>query len=532
MRFDRIIRNGHIIDGTGSRAAFRSDVGIAGDRICALGDLSGAETNCTVNADGKVVVPGFIDPHVHSELALLGGRDQLAGVYQGVTTVLLSPDGFGWAPLDLGLAQDMWRYTRFGYGDVSIPLGSPTVQAYLDLFRGRIPANVYPQVPYGAVRLGAMGWAQRQATRQELCRMQDTVVEWMEEGSGALSAGLDYQPCVHAGIEELVALARVVSSRGGIYAAHIRKQVLGVTGAWRETLEISRRAGIPVHISHERVDGETGQLLEAVDREEIDLTFDSYLYPAGMTHLAIMLPPEVQAGSLEEMLCRMRTTEARGVSIPYLAGKLSDSGDPIVAYTGSGRYIGMTLSQASQAAGKSREEFAYDLILDEEGVETFTIPWQGSDRDLDEIIRATAVHPRLMIASDGIYNVPHPHPRAYGCFARVLRLFVRELGLLSLEQAVHKMSGLTAERFGLTDRGKIAEGWAADLVILAPDQIADRSTWTAPLQMAVGVDTVMVNGEFVLSGGMPTGRLPGRVLCHAASQSSDRQCLQNHSEEP
>jgi len=513
MRFDCIIQNGHIVDGTGRQAPFRSDVGIVGDRICALGNLGGAETNLTVNADGRVVVPGFIDPHVHSELALLGGRDQLAGVYQGVTTNLLSPDGFGWAPLDPDLAQDMWRYTRFGYGDVSIPLGSPTVQAYIDLFKGRIPANVYPQVPYGAVRLRAMGWAQRHATRQELRRMQDTVVEWMDAGSGALSAGLDYQPCIHASTGELVALARVVSSRGGIYAAHIRKQVLGVTGAWQETLEISRRAGVPVHISHERVDRETGPMFEAVAHDEIDLTFDSYLYPAGMTHLAIYLPPEIQAGNLHDMLCRMRTSEARRVSIPYLAGKLHDSGDPIVAYTGSGRYIGLTLSQAAQTAGKPREEFAYDLILDEEGVETFTIPWQGSERELDDIVHATAVHPRLMIASDGIYNVPHPHPRAYGCFARVLRLFVRELGLLSLEQAVHKMSGLTADRFGLTDRGRIAEGLAADLVVLAPDQIADRSTWTAPVQLAVGVDMVMVNGELVLSGGLPTGRLPGRVLC-------------------
>jgi N-acyl-D-amino-acid deacylase len=512
MRFDCIIRNGRIIDGTGSRAPFRADVGVVGDRISALGDLCGAETNFTVNADGKVVVPGFIDPHVHSELALLGGRDQLAGIYQGITTNLLSPDGFGWAPLDPDLAQDMWRYTRFGYGDVSIPLGLSTVKAYLDLFRAHIPANVYPQVPYGAVRLRAMGWAQRLANQQELNRMQDTVVEWMEEGSGALSAGLDYQPCIHASTEELVALARVVSSRGGIYAAHIRKQTLGVTGAWQETLEVSRRASIPVHISHERVDRETSRLLEIVGREEIDLTFDSYLYPAGMTHLAIMLPPEIQAGDLQDMLCRMRTPEARRVSLPYLASKLRDSGDPIVAYTGSGRYTGLTLSQAAEAASKPREEFAYDLILDEEGVETFTIPWQGPDRERDDIIRATAVHPRLMIASDGIYNVPHPHPRAYGCFARVLRLFVRETGLLSLEQAVHKMSGLTAERFGLTDRGRIAEGLAADLVVLAPDQIADRSTWAEPLQLAVGVDSVLVNGEPVLSAGLPTGRLPGRVL--------------------
>ncbi len=516
MRFDCIIQNGQVVDGTGSRAPFRADVGVVGDRIAALGDLSNAEANSIVNAHDKVVTPGFIDPHVHSELALLGGRDQLAGVYQGITTQLLSPDGFGWAPLPPDLAQEMWDYTRFGYGDVSIPLGWPTVRAYLELFTGRIPANVYPQVPYGAVRLGAMGWAPRQATQQESCRMLDTVTEWMEQGAGAISAGLDYQPCIHAGLGELVALAQVVAFHGGIYAAHMRKQVLGVKGAWQETLNVSRQAGISVHISHERVDRETGQLLALVDRQDVDLTFDSYLYPAGMTHLAILLPPEVQAGSLQDMLCRMRTPEARRLSLPYLAGKLRDSGDPIVAYTGSGRYIGMTLSEAAGAAGRPREEFAYDLILDEEGVETFMIPWQGSDQELDDIVRATAVHPRLMIASDGIYNVPHPHPRAYGCFARVLRLFVRELGLLSLEQAVHRMSGFPAQRFGLADRGRIVEGLAADLVVLDPDRIADRSTWTEPLHAAVGVDSVMVNGEFVLAGGVPTGRLPGRVLCRCS----------------
>jgi N-acyl-D-amino-acid deacylase len=334
----------------------------------------------------------------------------------------------------------------------------------------------------------------------------------MEAGAGALSIGLDYQPSAHADLRELVALSRLVAEHGGVYAAHIRGQALGRRKAWEETFDIARQANISAHISHERVDAESADLLDRADREGIDVTFDSYLYPAGMTHLAIFLPLDVQAGSLEDMLCRMRDPGVRARSLPRLREKLGTVGNQTVGYTKSGRFIGLTLAEAAATVGRPWEAFAYDLILEEEGIETWIIPWLASDQESERIVRETATHPRMMVASDGVYNIPHPHPRGYGCFARVLQRFVREGGLLSLEKAIHKMSGQPAQRFGMSDRGRIAEGLAADLVVFDPATMADHATWQEPRAAASGVEWVLVNGVPVVQQGEPTGQLPGRVL--------------------
>jgi N-acyl-D-aspartate/D-glutamate deacylase len=231
-----------------------------------------------------------------------------------------------------------------------------------------------------------------------------------------------------------------------------------------------------------------------------------------MTHLALLLPTWVQAGSLQDMLQRMRDPQVRSASLAHLRTKLGTVGDQIIGYTESGRFVGQTLAQAAERAGQSWAEFAYDLVRDEGGIECCTVPWLITGEARDLALRRTAVHPRAMIASDGIYGIPHPHPRGHGCFARVLRRYVRELELLSLQEAVYKMSGMPAQRFGLTERGQIAPDKAADLVVLDPGSVADRSTWQEPRLPPVGIDWVMVNGEWVIEKGAPTGKRPGRVL--------------------
>ena len=513
MQFDYIVHGGKIADGTGEREPFPADVGVVGDQIAAIGKLDPAQANRSINAAGQVVSPGFIDVHVHSEISLVGGRDRLGAVRQGVTTQLTAPDGFGWAPLPPEQAQEMWRYTQFAIGDAEFTLDWPTAEDYLSIFPGNTPANVYPQVPHCAVRLGAMGWDPRPATDEELAAMVETTREWLEAGAGCLCLGLDYQPSAHADLRELVALCKLADSYGAIYAAHIRYRILGRKKAWEETFELAKQSGIPVHISHERVDDESAALLEQVDREGIDLTFESYLYPAGMTHLALMLPAEFQAGSLTEVLANLERSAVREKCLPHIREQLG-RGDQIVGYTRSGRFIGMILSEAAESVGKSREDFAYDLMLEEEGIETFVFPWQTPPEDNEVTIDRTAVHPRMMIASDGVYDIPHPHPRGYGCFVQYLGRFVRERQLVSLHEAVYKMSGFPAARFGIKDRGRIAEGLAADLVVFDPETVADRATWQDPVQPAVGVNWVLVNGVPVIDSGSPTGELPGRVVRH------------------
>ena len=513
MEFDIIIEDGNIVDGTGKRDPYVADIGLVGDSIETIDDLTEAKASQRINASGQVVCPGFVDVHVHSEISLLGGRDQYAAVRQGVTTHLAAPDGFGWAPLSPQLAQELWHYTQFAYGDAKLSLNWNTPDEYLSIFDGQIPANLYPQVPHCAVRLGAMGWDARPATTDELKNMERTTREWLEAGACCLCLGLDYQPSANADLNELVYLSKVAASYDAIYAAHIRYQLIGRKAAWEETIEIAQRAEIPVHISHERVDEISAEVLERVDREDIDLTFESYLYPAGMTHLAMMLPMEYQTGSPDEMLANLENSDVREKSLPYLRDKLG-KGNQIIGYNKSSRYIGKLLSDVAKQEGKTNEEFAYDFILEENAIETFVMPWVTLADENEKVLNQTACHPRMMIASDGVYNIPHPHPRSYGCFVQYLGKFARERQLISLKDAVYKMSGFPAERFRLSDRGRIATNLAADIVIFDPGTVTDRSTWFDPIQPPIGVNWVFVNGVPVINDGEVTGKLPGKVLRH------------------
>jgi N-acyl-D-amino-acid deacylase len=212
------------------------------------------------------------------------------------------------------------------------------------------------------------------------------------------------------------------------------------------------------------------------------------------------------------MLARMRQPATRARALLHIRERLRGYGDPLLGYTASGAHCGVTLSAAAEAAQQSPAEMAYDLILSEEGCEAAILPWGVPPSHADAIIERTVRHPRWMAASDGVYNIPHPHPRGYGCFARIIRRFVRESGLLPIEEAVFRLSGFPARRFGLADRGRIAAGMAADVVVMDVDSLSDRATWNDPRRPAVGMRWVLVNGEPVIARGTPTGALPGKVV--------------------
>lgn len=511
LNFDLVIRNGLVVDGSGKREPFRADVGVSDDRIGAVEDLAQATADREIDASGRIVSPGFIDVHVHGEIALLGTPDQYGEVRQGITTQLLAPDGFGWARLAGERAQELWEYTLFAYGkvDVEPPWGS--IEDYLALYDGNTPSNVVSQVPHCAVRVEVMGWDARVATDDELRQMEGLTREWMEAGACALNLGLDYQPSANADFRELVALCKVAAEYDGIYAAHQRYHILGREPAWRETMELSREAGIPVHVSHERIDEVSGPLLDEADRDDIDITFESYLYPAGMTHMTMMLPMEFQQGSPGEVLERLRDPSVREASLPTMRKTLGRA-NQICGFTRTGRHVGERLNVLAENAGKSPEEFAYDLLLEEDGLQAFVFPWQVPEPEASETVTTTARHPRMMVASDGIYNIPHPHPRGNGCFARILGEFVRDRGVLSVQEAVYRMSAFPAERFRIPDRGHIAKGMAADLVVFDPHTVAAQSTYEDPNQPPLGIDDVIVNGEAVIADGSPTGVTSGRVV--------------------
>ncbi|MEX2541686.1 MAG: amidohydrolase family protein [Trueperaceae bacterium] len=288
--FDVLIQGGEVVGGERHDRPERADVGINGGRIQAVGDLANAAAARVIDASGLTIAPGFIDVHVHSEIALLGGKHRHAGLLQGVTTQLMAPDGFGWAPLGSADAAALWDTLYFSVGMRQPRSEFPTVESYLSLFDRGIPGNLVPQVPHCALRTATVGWDNRGPTSSELERMKELVAQWMDAGAVSLCLGLDYQPSAFATTDELIELAKTTREMGGIYAAHIRYNRLGREGAWRETLEVSRRAEIPVHVSHEVVD----DLSEAMLADGDDITFESYLYPAKCTHLTTVLPSWAQ----------------------------------------------------------------------------------------------------------------------------------------------------------------------------------------------------------------------------------------------
>jgi N-acyl-D-amino-acid deacylase len=358
-----------------------------------------------------------------------------------------------------------------------------------------------------------MGWAARPATDDELARMKETTREWLEAGAVALCLGLDYQPSAYADTRELVELSKVAAEYDAIYAAHVRYNDLGREGAWRETMDIGERAGIPVHISHEHVTPEREPLLEEA-AERCDLTFESYLYHAGCTHLALTLPIWAQAGGPDGILANLADPVSRARLREHFEAyfQRDPNARPVFVATQTGRYIGQSIQEAAAEARMALPDFALQ-VLDEEHPYALMVYHRGTTPEFQaQAIHDTIRHPAMMVASDGIYHGASAHPRGFGTFARVLRLCVRENQSVSLEEAVRKMCGFPAERFRIRDRGLLKEGYGADVVIFDPETVADRSTWEEPRLEPVGIDRVIVNGQVVVADGVPTGALPGRVL--------------------
>lgn len=515
MDFDVLIRNGVVIDGSGA-PGFAADVGIQKDRIAAVGKLGESGAAQVIDANGMVVCPGFIDVHVHSEVQLADplNTTRYGSVLQGVTTHLTAPDGFGWAPIGPEPFTGLWESTLFSHGISEAQGDYTSPESYLECFAGNSPVNIVPQVPHCAVRFAAMGWSDRSATDDELEVMRRYTRQWFEAGAVALCLGLDYQPSAFADTRELVELSRVAREYGGIYAAHVRYNDLGTVGAWRETMAIGEQAGIPVHISHESVTEVTAPLLEEA-ANRCDLSFESYLYPAGCTHLALSLPIWAQAGGPAGIRTRLKDPVVAARIKESLARKLAPAlpnERPVFVHTQSGKYVGLSLAEAAQEAQMDVGDFALKVLAEEDPYALMVYHRGWSEEVTEQTIKDTIQHPSMMVASDGIYHGVSGHPRSFGTFARVLRLCVREMGATSIEAAVHKMSGFPAARFGIRDRGQIKVGNAADVVVFDPAEVTDRSTWEQPFLPPEGIPWVLVNGSPVVNRGEITSALPGMVL--------------------
>ncbi|MFJ8939154.1 amidohydrolase family protein [Streptomyces sp. NPDC102365] len=534
---DLVIRDVDVVDGSGG-PSFRADVGIEGGRITTVVQEAAA-AGClrpvarrVLDAEGLVLAPGFIDMHAHSDLALLRDPDHSAKVAQGVTLEVIGQDGLSYAPVDdRTLAEVRRAITGWNGSGDDIDFNWRSVGEYLDRldhgFGGEgIAVNAAYLIPQGAVRMLAVGWDDREATPEELRRMRQLVADGMRQGAVGMSSGLTYTPGMYAKDAELTELCRVVAEYGGYYCPHHRSYGAGALDAYREMVELTREAGCSLHLAHATMNfgvnkGKAPDLLALLDAAlagGADISLDTYPYTPGCTTLVAMLPSWASEGGPEATLDRLRDEETAGRIRHHMEVLGSDGchGVPIewdtieisgVADPALGAYVGRTVQESADARGEAPWTTARRLLLDD-GLGSTILQHVGHEENVRAIMR----HRVHTGGSDGILRGDKPHPRAYGTFPQYLGRYVRELGVLSLEECVAHLTSRPAARLRLADRGLVREGYRADLVLFDPRTVAAGSTFDAPRTLPVGIPHVLIDGRFVVEDGRRTDVLAGRAV--------------------
>ena len=506
-----------MIDGSGA-TPFRADVGVLGESIAAVGNLSAATAETVLDVANHYVTPGFIDAHVHGDLMLLADPVHRAALKQGVTTYIIGQDGCSFAPGRRSTVDYMRRYTAgFNGNPPEIATDWEGIPQYLAKFDRTTAINVAYLIPNGNIRIEVIGHENRAATDAEIRAMQRLVREGMEAGAVGLSTGLDYIPSKYADAREIAALCEAIVPDDGVYVSHIRAYGKRAAMGMEEVYEIARLSGVACHVSH--YNGPADLLLPLVDRGlamGIDLTYDTYPYLAGSTILGMVaLPGWVQADGVDETLQRLAEPATRkrlhaewfSQEPPYPLDQMHLA---MVAHPDWRWAEGKTVADAAKEAGLSRGDFVIDILI-ASGMAVGVVAFRAGDRT-DEDVRAILRHPAHMAGSDGIFCGGYPHPRGWGAFARYLGRHTRELGDYTWAEAVTHLSGHAARRYRLTDRGMIRPCFAADIAVFDPAAITDHSTYADGRREAEGMAHVVVNGRLVLKDGEPTGATPGLGL--------------------
>lgn len=527
---DLVIAGGTLIDGTGAPGVTAA-LGIVGDRLRVLRDpveisAAAAAAGRVIDAGGRVVAPGFIDLHSHSGLTILSEPLHEPKVRQGVTTEVIGVDGNAYAPFPD--PADLAAFVELNAGLDGHPPGGvaawDTVASYLERFDGRVSVNIAFLVGNSALRIAALGWDDIPADARATGRMLSMLREAMEAGAWGVSSGLDYPPGSFASTDELAVLANEAAWGGGIYHTHVR-YALGdrFLDPFREAIEIGRRGEAPVHITHfyhrATFPGSPDQMLALLDDARaagLDVTFDAYPYEWASTRLLITIPTWVQEGGpgptrerLADRAVRARIRrdlEARGVLYAG-SGGIADIRLGYFAQPDHARWEGRTLGEIGRETGEDLVELLCDLLVSEGLRLNQVTPGPHTDG-----IRRFYRHPVAMVGTDSTFIGSKPSPRTYGSFPRILGQFVRDEGILGLEEAVAKMTSMPAARLGLRDRGRLADGFVADVVVFDPATVGARATYDQPRQFPEGIEHVLVAGVPVVDGGKHTGATPGRAV--------------------
>jgi N-acyl-D-amino-acid deacylase len=528
--FDILIKNGGVIDGSG-KARRAADVAIVGDRIADVGDLGAAGAAKVIDARGRVVSPGFIDPHSHSDAIYLVNPKAESKVRQGVTTELTGQCGHQAAPL-YGDARTAAQRLSAQYGiDVDW-------QSYGEFCRRLektgLAINTAPLCGHGTIRAGVIGHANRAPDSCELKRMAAVVEECMEQGAFGVSTGLIYPPGSFSETPEIIELAKAAAKHDGLYATHLRSEQEHLVESVNEAMEIGRASGAPVLISHHKAAGKrnwglvntTTRMMDEYRKNVGRIYCDVYPYTAGSTGLGSLIPSWAHDGGMEKLLVRLRDKATRAkIKEQMETGcpgweQLTQAGYENIYITSvqsekNQEIVGKNVAGIAAARGDADpRDTVMELLLEENGAIGMVL-FSMCEQDVATVIR----YPFAAIGSDasalaptGVVSRGKPHPRAYGTWPRVLGKYSRDEKHISLEEAVRKMTSLPAEIIGLEDRGLVAAGKMADLVIFDPDTVGDRATFENPHVFPVGIDWVIVNGVPVVEEGVQSQRLPGRVL--------------------
>jgi N-acyl-D-amino-acid deacylase len=518
LEYDIVIKNGKILDGTGN-SWFYADVAIKEDEIEAIGKCLEAEN--VIDATGHFVVPGFIDIHSHSDFSVLIDPFAQSKIRQGITSEVIGQCGSSAAPM-----YNRVREYRMKYQSNRVPEGFDynwtSMKSYLfRLEEQGVALNIVPVVGHGTVRQNVMGFENREPTKNELDEMRKLVKNSMEHGAWGMSTGLIYPPSVYGGKPEIIELVKEVALYDGIYFSHIRGEGDSLLEAVTEACEIGIASGSPVQIAHFKATGrqnwgktkESLALVEKYRMVGVDVTFDQYPYIASSTNLTAILPHWSQEGGAEKLLDYlsdpvMRCKLANGLRFGYGWSEIL-----VTNAKNNPQYNGKNLEEIASMMKKDPMNALFDLLI-MENTQLHGVMFGMSEEDVRRVMQS----PYMMTGSDGsaisptgIWENSVPHPRLYGTFPRVLGYYVRE-GVLSLQEAVRKMTSAPAQKLGIKNRGLLREGYKADITVFHPGKVNDLATFTAPQRYAEGISFVIVNGVVVIENSEHTGVLPGKPL--------------------
>lgn len=522
-----LIKNGLIVDGLLNKP-FKSELLVEDDKIVKIAEKINDKADEVIDAKGRVVCPGFVDTHSHSDLMMLVNPYNEIKIRQGITTEVLGQDGISMAPLPKEFISP-WRKNIAGLDGESDEINweYETTDNYLKMMEHNgISINESYLVPHGNVRMEAMGLVDAPATKEEIQKMCDITEREMKAGAYGLSSGLIYIPCAYSRTEELIEMCKVVAKYDGVFVVHQRSEADTIVDSMKEILRIGRESGVKIHFSHFKVCGKQNwqyieameELLEEGKKEGITISYDQYPYAAGSTMLGVILPPWAHDGGTDNLMKRLDDEECRRKMKEDMANGIP-GWDNFVQFAGIDQIfvtsvrtkanedlIGKSLEEIGKLRGKDPLDATFDLLRDEENA-VGMVDFYGLEEHVIKFLK----RPEQNVCTDGLL-AGKPHPRAYGSFPRILGRYVRELKVLTLEEAIHKMSKKATDAMAIKNRGSLEVGNFADIVIFNQDTVIDKGTFVDSTQFPVGIDYVMVNGKLVLEEGECRKILPGKVL--------------------